>query len=157
MFIGQVALLAVVVLGANWVFWRHNQAAAEAGPAATLTVIALLGMAGTALPASVIPQQVVALRYVALFIAFLATAANLVIYIRSLRSEGALALRISPAAGRGIVVVGLAAAILSIYMGVIKENSKLPCGIDQTTGQSACLLSLHQSAQNFDAPPGVLP
>lgn len=157
MFIGQVALLAVVVLGANWVFWRHNQTTAEGGPAATLTVIALLGMAGTALPASIIPQQVVVLRYVALLIAFLATAVNLVLYIRSLRSEGTLGLRISPAATRGIVVVGLAAAILSIYMGVIKENAKLPCGIDQTTGQSACLLSLHQSTQNFDAPPGVLP
>ncbi len=157
MFVGQVVLLAIVVLGANWVFWRHNQEVAESGPAATLTVVALLGMAGVALPASVIPQQVVLLRYVALLIAFLATAANLVLYIRSLRQAGALTLRISPAASRGIVVVGLAAAILSIYMGVIKENAKLPCGIDQTTGQSACLLSLHQSAQNFDAPPGVLP
>ncbi|MCL4532126.1 MAG: hypothetical protein M1582_02875, partial [Actinobacteria bacterium] len=146
-----------VVLGANWVFWRHNQEVAAGGPAATFTVVALLGMAGAALPASVIPQQVVLLRYIALLIAFLATAANLVLYIRSLREEGTLRLRINPAAARGIVVVGLAAAFLSIYMGVIKENAKLPCGIDPTTGQTSCLLSLHQSTQNFDAPPGVLP
>ncbi len=157
MFVGQVVLLATVVLGANWVFWRHNQEATEGGAPATLTVVALLGMAGAAMPAAVIPQQVVLLRYVALLVAFSATAANLVIYIRSLRRSGALSLRISPAASRGMVVVGLAAVILSIYMGVIKENAKLPCGIDPTTGQSACLLSLHQSAQNFDAPPGVLP
>ncbi|HVD02961.1 MAG TPA: cytochrome ubiquinol oxidase subunit I [Candidatus Dormibacteraeota bacterium] len=157
MFIGQVVLLAVVVLGSNLVFWLHNQENPEGGLAATLTVVALLGMAGTALPASIIPPQVVLLRYVALLIAFLATAANLVLYIRSLRGSGLTTPRLTPAAGRAIVMVGLAAAVLSIYMGVIKENSKLPCGIDQTTGQSACLLSLHQSTQNFDAAPGVLP
>jgi hypothetical protein len=39
----------------------------------------------------------------------------------------------------------------------VKENAKLPCGIDAGTGQVSCLLTLHQSAQNFNAPPGTLP
>ncbi len=156
LFIGQVLLLSVVVLGANLVFWRHNPELQAHGSGAALTVVALLGMAGTALPAAVIPAQLVLLRYLALLIAFLATATNLILYLRSLRQRGAEG-RLPLAAGRLIATVGVAALVLSIYMGVIKENAKLPCGIDATTGQSACLLSLHQSAQNFDAPPGVLP
>jgi hypothetical protein len=156
MFIGQVVLLAVVVLGANLVFWLHNTEAPESGPGGALTVVALLGMAGTALPAAVIPSQLVLLRYVALLIAFLATAANLALYLRSLRQTGS-SVRLNPVAGRVIGVVGVAAVVLSIYMGVIKENSKSPCGIDPTTGQSSCLLTLHQSTQNFNAPPGILP
>jgi hypothetical protein len=156
LFIGQVGLLAVVVVGANLVFWRHNPEAAESGPGGALTVIALLGMGGTALPASVIPQQLVWLRYVALLIAFVATTANLVIYVRSLR-QNSRSVGINPAVGRLIGVVGVAAVVLSIYMGVVKENSKSPCGIDPTTGQSTCLLTLHQSTQDFNAPPGILP
>ena len=156
MFIGMVVLLAVVVLGANLVFWLHNPELQDQGTGASLTVVALLGMAGTALPAAVIPSQLVLLRYVALLIAFVATAINLVRYLRSLGHTGP-GVGLSPAVGRLIVTVGVAALALSIYMGVIKENAKLPCGIDANTGQSACLLSLHQSAQNFDAPPGVLP
>jgi hypothetical protein len=156
MFIGQVVLLAVVVLGANLVFWLHNSKAPESGPGGALTVVALLGMAGTALPATVIPSQLVLLRYLALLIAFVATATNLALYLRSLRQAGSSA-RLNPVAGRLIGVVGVAAVVLSIYMGVIKENSKSPCGIDPTTGQSSCLLTLHQSTQNFNAPSGILP
>ncbi|MGH7610981.1 MAG: cytochrome ubiquinol oxidase subunit I, partial [Candidatus Dormibacteria bacterium] len=117
LFIGQVALLAVVVLGANLVFWRHHQGAGGG----TLTVIALLGMAGTVLPAGIIPSQVVALRYVALLIAFLATAANLGLYVRSLRQRGT-DFQLQPLAARAIAVVGVCALGLSLYMGVIKEN-----------------------------------
>ena len=156
LFIGQVALLAVLVVGANLVFWRHNQSAGAQGPGAILTVVALLGMAVTAMPSGVIPPNVVVLRYVALLIAFLATALNLVGYLRSIRGGGASA-RINPAAGRMIGVVGVSALALSLYMGVIKENAKLPCGIDATTGQNTCLLSLPQSAQNFTVPRGFQP
>lgn len=156
MFIGQVGLLAVVVVGANLVFWRHRQGATASDSGAGLTAVALLGMAGTALPAAVIPQPWVALRYIALLIAFVATAANLALYLRSVRREGATA-DLPRAAGRLIGVVGVAAVVLSIYMGVVKENSKLPCGISSGTGQSSCLLTLHQSTQNFNAPPGTLP
>ncbi|HUY55534.1 MAG TPA: cytochrome ubiquinol oxidase subunit I [Candidatus Nanopelagicaceae bacterium] len=155
LFIGQVALLAVLVVGANLVFWRHNQSSA-AGGGGTLTVVALLGMAATALPAAVIPSNLVLLRYLALLIAFLATAANLVSYLRSLRG-GASSAKITPLAGRLIGVVGVCALVLSLYMGVIKENAKLPCGIDATTGQNSCLLSLQQSAQNFTVPRGDQP
>lgn len=155
LFIGQVALLAVLVVGANLVFWRHNQSSGESG-AKALTVVALLGMAVTAMPAAVIPSNVVALRYVALLIAFVATAVNLFGYLRSIRQGGAAA-RLNPAAGRIIGVVGVCALALSLYMGVIKENAKLPCGIDATTGQSTCLLSLPQSAQNFTIPRGYQP
>ncbi|MGH7609038.1 MAG: cytochrome ubiquinol oxidase subunit I [Candidatus Dormibacteria bacterium] len=152
LFIGQVVLLAVVVLGANLVFWRHHEGAGGG----SLTVIALLGMAGAVLPAGIIPSSVVALRYVALLIAFLATAANLVLYIRSLRRRGT-DLQIPPVAGRAIALVGVCALALSLYMGVIKENAKLPCGIDAAKGQPGCLLSLHQSAQNFTIPPSYQP
>jgi hypothetical protein len=155
LFIGQVALLAVLVVGANLVFWRHNQSSAASGGGA-LTVVALLGMAATALPAAVIPSNLVLLRYVALLIAFLATAANLLSYLRSLRG-GASSAKIAPIAGRLIGVVGVCALVLSLYMGVIKENAKLPCGIDATTGQDSCLLSLQQSAQNFTVPRGYQP
>jgi hypothetical protein len=157
LFIGQVALLAVLVVGANLVFWRHNQSGpATAGGGGTLTVVALLGMAGTALPAAVIPANLVMLRYVALLIAFLATAVNLVGYLRSLRAGGS-SVKLNPLAGRLIGVVGVCALVLSLYMGVIKENAKLPCGIDATTGQDSCLLSLSQSAQNFTVPRGDQP
>ncbi|MGC1194581.1 MAG: cytochrome ubiquinol oxidase subunit I, partial [Candidatus Dormiibacterota bacterium] len=155
LFIGQVALLAVLVVGANLVFWRHNQSSAASG-GGTLTVVALLGMAATALPAAVIPSNLVLLRYLALLIAFLATAVNLVSYLRSLRG-GASSAKIPPLAGRLIGVVGVCALVLSLYMGVIKENAKLPCGIDATTGQDGCLLSLQQSAQNFTVPRGYQP
>ncbi|MGC1184462.1 MAG: cytochrome ubiquinol oxidase subunit I [Candidatus Dormiibacterota bacterium] len=157
LFIGQVALLAVLVVGANLVFWRHKETSAlGGGGAGPLTVVALLGMAGTALPAAVLPANLVALRYVALLIAFLATAVNLVGYLRSLRS-GALVERINPMAARVIGVVGVCALVLTLYMGVIKENAKLPCGIDANTGQDSCLLSLPQSAQNFTVPKGYQP
>jgi hypothetical protein len=119
-------------------------------------VIALLGMAGTALPAAVIPSNLVVLRYVALLIAFVATAINLVGYLLSLH-RGGIADRINPMAGRVIGVVGVCALVLTLYMGVIKENAKLPCGIDATTGQDSCLLSLPQSAQNFTVPKGYQP
>lgn len=154
MFIGQVALLAVVVLGTNLVFWQHG--GPQRGPGGGLTAVALLGMAGTAMPAVVIPGQFVALRYVAMLVAFLATAVNLALYLRRRRS-GLAAPEISPQVGRLMATVGVAALALSIYMGVIKENSKLPCGISSGTSQSSCLLTLHQSAQNFNAPTGVLP
>jgi hypothetical protein len=157
LFIGQVALLAVLVVGANLVFWRHNQTGPTGGGGAgPLTVIALLGMAGTALPAAVIPSNLVVLRYVALLIAFVATAINLVGYLLSLH-RGGIADRINPMAGRVIGVVGVCALVLTLYMGVIKENAKLPCGIDATTGQDSCLLSLPQSAQNFTVPKGYQP
>ncbi len=156
MFIGQVVLLAVVVLGANLVFWRHRGQVSDGGVGAGLTAVALLGMAGTALPAAVIPSQWVALRYVALLIAFLATAVNLVMYLRQVRSDSTGG-AITPAVGRLMATVGVAALALSIYMGVVKENAKLPCGITSGTGQNSCLLSLHQSAQNFNAPAGTLP
>lgn len=119
-------------------------------------MVALLGMAATALPAAVIPSNLVLLRYLALLIAFLATAVNLVSYLRSLRG-GASSAKIPPLAGRLIGVVGVCALVLSLYMGVIKENAKLPCGIDATTGQDGCLLSLQQSAQNFTVPRGYQP
>jgi hypothetical protein len=151
-----MVLLAVLVVGANLVFWRHNQAAAQGGSGATLTVVALLGMAGAAMPAAVIPPNLVALRYVALLIAFLATAINLVGYLRSIRGAGASG-RINPAAGRLIGLVGVCALVLSIYMGVIKENAKGSCGIDATTGQASCLLNLHQSAENFEINPAYQP
>jgi len=156
LFIGQVVLLAVLVVGANLVFWRHQQAGATRGQGGPLTVVALLGMAATALPAAILPANLVLLRYLALLIAFLATAANLVSYLRSLRG-GAASARINPLAGRLIGVVGVCALALSIYMGVIKENAKLPCGIDALTGQNSCLLSLPQSAQNFTVPRGYQP
>jgi hypothetical protein len=156
LFIGQVALLAVLVVGANLVFWRHNQSAGEGGSGGPLTVVALLGMAVTAMPAAVIPPNVVMLRYVALLIAFLATTVNLIGYLRALRRGGASD-RISPIAGRLIGVVGVCAVVLSMYMGVIKENAKLPCGIDATTGSDSCLLTLHQSAENFTVPRGYQP
>lgn len=156
LFIGQVALLAVLVVGANLVFWRHNQSAGEGGSGGTLTVVALLGMAVTAMPAAVIPPNVVMLRYVALLIAFLATTVNLIGYLRALQRGGASA-QISPIAGRLIGVVGVCAVVLSMYMGVIKENAKLPCGIDATTGSDSCLLTLHQSAENFTVPRGYQP
>ena len=156
LFIGQVALLAILVVGANLVFWRHNQESAARAGGGPLTVVALLGMAVTAMPAAVIPANLVLLRYAALLIAFLATAANLVAYLRSLRG-GASSAKISPLAGRLIGVVGVCALVLSLYMGVIKENAKLPCGIDATTGQNSCLLSLPQSAQNFSVPRGYQP
>ena len=156
LFIGQVALLAVLVVGANLVFWRHNPSAGEGGSGGPLTVVALLGMAVTAMPAAVIPPNVVMLRYVALLIAFLATTVNLIGYLRALHRGGASA-RISPIAGRLIGVVGVCAVVLSMYMGVIKENAKLPCGIDATTGSHSCLLTLHQSAENFTVPRGYQP
>ena len=156
LFIGQVALLAVLVVGANLVFWRHTQSAGEGGSGGPLTVVALLGMAVTAMPAAVIPPNVVMLRYVALLIAFLATTVNLIGYLRALQRGGASA-QISPIAGRLIGVVGVCAVVLSMYMGVIKENAKLPCGIDATTGSDSCLLTLHQSAENFTVPRGYQP
>ncbi len=156
LFIGQVALLAAVVLGANLVFWRHEGGGSQSQTGATLTIVALAGMAGTALPAAIIPSNLVALRYVALLVAFLATAANLWRYLGSIR-HGRAAGGINPVAGRLIGLVGVCALVLSLYMGVIKENAKLPCGIDATTGSSSCLLTLHQSAQNFSAPRGYLP
>ncbi|HVB52610.1 MAG TPA: cytochrome ubiquinol oxidase subunit I [Candidatus Acidoferrales bacterium] len=156
LFIGQVALLAVLVVGANVVFWLHNQSGGTTGGGGPLTVVALLGMAATALPAAVIPANLVLLRYVALLIAFLATGVNLVGYLRSLRAGGS-SVRIDPLAGRLIGVVGVCALVLSLYMGVIKENAKLPCGIDATTGQDSCLLNLSQSAQNFTVPRGDQP
>ncbi|HVC23757.1 MAG TPA: cytochrome ubiquinol oxidase subunit I [Candidatus Dormibacteraeota bacterium] len=157
LFIGQVALLAVLVIGANLVFWRHKERTAlGGGGAGPLTVVALLGMAGTALPSAVLPPNLVALRYVALLIAFLATAVNLAGYLRSLHG-GALAERIDPLAARVMGVVGVCALVLTLYMGVIKENAKLPCGIDANTGQDSCLLSLPQSAQNFTVPKGYQP
>ncbi|HEY6537743.1 MAG TPA: cytochrome ubiquinol oxidase subunit I [Candidatus Dormibacteraeota bacterium] len=157
LFIGQVVLLAVLVVGANLVFWSHRQTGPlGVGGAAPLTVVALLAMGVTALPAAVIPSNVVVLRYVALLIAFLATAANLVGYIRSLRHGGA-SVRINPVASRAMAVVGVCALVLSLYMGVIKENAKLPCGIDATTGADSCLLTLPQSAQNFTVPKGYQP
>jgi hypothetical protein len=119
-------------------------------------VVALLGMAVTAMPAAVIPPNVVMLRYVALLIAFLATTVNLIGYLRALQRGGASD-RISPIAGRLIGVVGVCAVVLSMYMGVIKENAKLPCGIDATTGSGSCLLTLHQSAENFTVPRGYQP
>lgn len=156
LFIGQMVLLAVLVVGANLVFWRHSQGAAQGGSGATLTVVALLGMAGAAMPAAVIPANLVALRYVALLIAFLATAVNLIGYLRSIRGAGA-SVRINPGAGRLIGLVGVCALVLSIYMGVIKENAKGSCGIDATTGQTSCLLTLHQSAENFNINPAYQP
>ncbi|MGH7665916.1 MAG: cytochrome ubiquinol oxidase subunit I [Candidatus Dormibacteria bacterium] len=155
LFIGQVALLAVLVVGANLVFWRHHDASGRGPGGGSLTVLALVGMGVTALPAAVIPSNIIALRYVALLVAFLATAANLVVYLRSL--HGTSSDRISPVAARIIGVVGVCALALSLYMGVIKENAKLPCGIDANTGQSSCLLSLNQSTQNFNPPRGTLP
>jgi hypothetical protein len=156
LFIGQVALLAVLVVGANLVFWRHNQVAGRGGSGGTLTVVALLGMAGAAMPAAVIPPNLIVARYVALLIAFLATAVNLVGYLRSIRGAGA-SVRINPRAGQLMGVVGVCALVLSIYMGVIKENAKGTCGIDATTGQDSCLLTLHQSAENFIIPRGYQP
>lgn len=156
LFIGQVALLAVLVIGANLVFWRHNESARGGGGGGSLTVVALLGMAGAALPAAIIPSNLVALRYLALLIAFLATAVNLARYLGSIRRGGASA-QISPLAARLIGVVGVCALVLSIYMGVLKENAKLPCGIDATTGHNSCLLTLHQSSQNFTIPRGYGP
>lgn len=157
LFIGQVALLAILVVGANVVFWLHNQSSPSSnsggGP---LTVVALLGMAATALPAAIIPDNLVLIRYVALLIAFVATAINLGGYLRSLRAGGSSA-TINPLAGRLIGVVGVCALVLSLYMGVIKENAKLPCGIDANTGQNSCLLNLTQSAQNFTVPRGDQP
>ncbi len=155
LFIAQVVLLAVVVIGANWVFWRHDEKR-DGGPGGVLTVIAVLGMAGTALPASIIPAGLVALRYAALAVAFLATLAHLVIYIRDLRRMDTR-VRVAPAARGVIGVVGVTALALALFMGIIKENSKIPCAIGAPQGQSACLLTLHSARQNFNAPRGYLP
>ncbi len=154
MFIGQVGLLAVVVVGANLVFWLHR--GPSSGPGAGLTAISLLGMAGTALPAAVLPSGLVWLRYTALFVAFVATAINLGRYLVEVRRGGA-GVPLAPMVPRAMGAVAVAALALTIFMGVVKENAKLPCGIDAGTGQTSCLLSLHQSAQNFNAPPGTLP
>ncbi|MGH7641247.1 MAG: cytochrome ubiquinol oxidase subunit I [Candidatus Dormibacteria bacterium] len=155
LFIGQVALLAVLVIGANLVFWRHRENGVLGAGGGPLTIVAVVGMGVTALPASIIGSNILALRYVALLIAFLATLANLILYLRSLhRSTGE---RISPAVARMIGVIGVAALALNLYMGIIKENAKLPCGIDANTSQQSCLLTLNQSAQNFTVPRGTLP
>ncbi|HUY96870.1 MAG TPA: cytochrome ubiquinol oxidase subunit I [Verrucomicrobiae bacterium] len=156
MLVGQVGLLAVVVVGANLVFWQHSPAARGSRAGAGLTVVALLGMAGAAMPAVVIPSGLVALRYSLLLVAFAATAVHLARFIAEHR-RGAATLGLPGPAGRLIPVVAVAALALSLYMGVIKENVKLPCAIDAPSGQSSCLMSLHTATQNFDPPRGVLP
>ncbi len=156
MMVGQVALLAVVVVGANVVFWQHSPAASGSRAGAGLTVVALLGMAGAAMPAVVIPGGLVALRYALLLVAFLATAVHWIRFVADHR-RGAAELGIRGPAGRTIPVVAMAALALSLYMGVIKENVKLPCAIDAPSGHSACLMTLHTATRNFTPPRGVLP
>ncbi|HVA21861.1 MAG TPA: hypothetical protein VNN74_07180 [Candidatus Micrarchaeia archaeon] len=156
MLVGQVGLLAVVVVGANLVFWQHSPAASRSQAGAGLTAVALLGMAGAALPQVVIPAGMVALRYVLLLIAFVATLVHLVRFARE-RRRGGDALGIRAPAQRAIAVLGVAALVLTLYMGVIKENIKLPCAIDAPSGHSACLMTLHAATRNFNPPRGVLP
>ena len=156
MFLGQVGLLAILVLGANVVFWRHNEAAKDGVQGAALTAVALVGMAGTALPAAILPPGLVALRYLCLLVAFLATGANLVRFVATTRRSGSTA-SIPAGVGQVITVVGVTALVLSLYMGVIKENAKLPCAIGPLPGHSACLMTLHAATQNFRPPAGTLP
>ncbi len=156
MLVGQEALLAVVVVGANLVFWQHSPAASRSQAGAGLTVVALLGMAGATLPAAVIPSGLVALRYVLLLVAFVATAIHLLRFTRE-RRQGGDAAGIRPPAARLMTLVGVAALVLTLYMGVIKENIKLPCAIDAPTGHAQCLMTLHTATRNFNPPRGYLP
>ena len=113
----QATLLAVLLIGSNLYFAQSRPT--TLGP--VLTAIAVVGSLATMLPAAVYPRSVFWLRYVALGIAVLA---SFVHWLVSRPRVRALAQDLRRSSQVTLAVTGMAALLLFLLMGVIRETAR---------------------------------
>ena len=141
LFVIQAAMLAVLFVGANVALaleMRRGERALDT-PGVAAVVLSAAGMVVGLLPAQVLTDPVHDLRYAGIGLAVVVTLAHLA--VRSLPRRSAL--RLAPAPGaqlalpytasatarRAVTLVGLMAAVLSIYMGFMKEEARGPYAV----------------------------
>jgi len=142
LFVLQAAMLGVVFVGSNVALWREDAGAREAGvlgPAAV--VLSFAGFALGVMPSQVLSGDLFWLRYAGIGAGLLVTTVHVLVRTVPPRQRrrlafspapGALAVlpySMSAAARRAVVIVGLMAMALSVYMGFMKEEARNPYAI----------------------------
>jgi cytochrome bd-type quinol oxidase subunit 1 len=140
LFVIQSVLLGVLFVGANLALaleTRQHRARMDATGRLAIAVAAGGAVVGV-LPAQVLTDSVYGLRYLGLLATVLATLAHLVVRtlprrpasIRAPASGADAALPFAGSTARAAVgVVGVVAAVLSLYMGFMKEQARGPYAI----------------------------
>ena len=127
--VAQQCLVAAIFIGGNIALASEDGGPREWSGLNRLAIaVSVLGMAAAAMPSSVLPAGINALRYVGLGAAMVVTAANLIARTRGVRHRQDDSLRVTGSASRigrnALVVVGTVAVVTSLLMGYIKENAR---------------------------------
>ena len=156
-FVIQAVALLIVFTGANVALLLESPGADPTGR--LLTLVTLAGMAVGCLPAAVLGEAIYGIRYAGIAAGVVATLVHLT--LRSVSPRQRFALRPAPgaqavlpyqassAARVAVVVTGVMALFLSLWMGVIKEVSR---GDYAVYGE----LTQEQAHQQYD-PSGIYP
>ena len=156
----QMCIYSVVLIAVNVAFgWEGRPENHRVAPIATALVVILSAV--SCLPSAVLGPNIYALRYIALGLAILVSALHLVYHSfsglevegeehRRPAQRGPVAFVASSGARQAVVIAGVAAAILALYMGYVKEEAK---------GSYVVYGLIHQNTAHalYQPPPGIYP